>query len=182
MAVEVLRDLGGVVVDTVFPDPTQIVLDWFTACAVQTAVAHEATYPARKSEYGPALSALLELGRELSGIEYQRVILRRNEFRGRVQGLFQYIDVLALPVLACPTPTIERMKTVDDKMISNLHRFTCSFTMSGNPTITIPNGFGDDGMPIAMQLVGRYFDEVALLRAAHAFQQATQWHRRHPEV
>jgi amidase len=182
MAVEVLRDLGGVVVDTVFPDPTQIVLDWFTACAVQTAVAHEATYPARKSEYGPALSALLELGRELSGIEYQRVILRRNEFRGRVQGLFQYIDMLAIPVLACPTPTIERMKTVDDKMISNLHRFTCPFTMSGNPTITIPNGFGGDGMPIAMQLVGRYFDEAALLRAAHAFQQATQWHCRHPEV
>jgi amidase len=58
---EVLRDLGGVVVDTVFPDPTQIVLDWFTACAVQTAVAHEATYPARKSEYGPALSLWVAL-------------------------------------------------------------------------------------------------------------------------
>jgi amidase len=181
-AVEVLKELGAAVVDVDFPDPTQIVADWFTVCAVQTAVAHEKTHPAHKAEYGAALNALLELGNKLSGKEYQRAILRRNEFSGRVQALFQSVDILATPVLGCLIPTIEQMKLVDDAMISNLHRFTCSFTMSGNPTITMPGAFGEDGMPIAFQLVGRQFDEAMLVRAGHAFQQATNWHQRHPPL
>lgn len=181
-AIEVLRAEGAVVVEVAFPDPTQIVWDWFDVCAVQTALAHEATYPSRKAEYGPALAALIEQGRSRSGLDYERVLRRRADFRGRVQALFQTIDALATPVLAFPTPTSERMRSVDEEMIFGLHRFTCSFTMSGNPTITLPGGISDDGMPIAVQFVGRYFSEALLVRIGSAFQRATDWHRRRPNL
>jgi amidase len=54
--------------------------------------------------------------------------------------------------------------------------------MSGSPTITMPCGFTDGGMPIGFQLVGPHLAEDVLLRAGHAFQQATDWHTRHPTL
>jgi amidase len=181
-AVDVLVSLGGDLREVKFPDPKQIVWDWFEVCAAQSAVVHETTYPSRGGEYGPALAALLDMGIAMTATDYQKRILRRETFRGRVQSLFAEIDLLAIPVLAFPPPTIERMTRVDDVAIYGLHRFTCSFTMSGNPTITVPGGFTDNGIPIAVQFVGPHFGEAMLVRAAHAFQQATDWHLRHPPV
>jgi amidase len=54
--------------------------------------------------------------------------------------------------------------------------------MAGNPTLTLPGGFTAKGLPLSFQLVGRHLDEALLVRAGHAYQQATGWHRRHPAV
>ena len=63
-----------------------------------------------------------------------------------------------------------------------MHRYTCAFTMSGHPAITFPCGRTASGMPISCQLVGQHFDEDLLIAAAHAFQQVTDWHRKHPTL
>ncbi|WP_158817433.1 amidase [Methylocapsa sp. S129] len=177
---ETLRSLGAEIVDIKFPDPSQIVFDWFDVCAAQTALAHTETFPSRKTEYGTALANLLELGNRMSALDYQKVILRREEFAGSVQAVFLNVDLIACPVLGFPVPTLEQMSRVDDDMISGLHRFTCSFTMSRNPTITMPGGMTTDGMPIAVQFVAPHFQEELLVRAGHAFQSATNWHLQHP--
>ena len=52
--------------------------------------------------------------------------------------------------------------------------------LAGLPGMSVPAGFGDQGMPVGLQLIGNYFQEGALLQAAHAFQQATDWHQRAP--
>jgi len=181
-AVAVLRDLGADIVAVRFPDVTQMVADWFPVCAVQTAVAHEATYPAHRAEYGEALAALIELGRGLAGTEHQKLILRRLEFKGRVEAAFADMDLLVLPVLTLSETTLERMSRFDDELIMAAHRFTCSFTMSGNPCITLPCAYTAQGTPVSFQFVGPAFGEDLLLGAAHAFQGATDWHRRHPAL
>lgn len=181
-SLEVMRSLGARIVDINFPDPSQIVFDWFAVCAAQTALAHQDTFPARKAEYGPALATLLELGNSMSAMDYQGVMLRREEFAGRVQAAFRGVDLIACPVLAFPVPTLDQMTRVDDEMISGLHRFTCSFTMARNPTLTMPGGVAEDGMPIAFQLVAPHFREDVLVRSGHAFQNATEWHLRHPRA
>lgn len=179
-AARVLESRGAILRAVTFPDPDQIVQDWFDVCAVQTALAHAETFPARRAEYGPALAQLLDLGNMMTGLDYQRVLLRRAEFAGRVQSMFSGIDVLAIPALACPVPTLDRMTRVDDQMIYDLHRFTCSFTMSGNPTITLPSGWQADGMPIVTQFVAAHFREDSVLRIAGEFQRSTDHHKRHP--
>lgn len=181
-AIEVFTGLGADLREIDFPDPTDILNDWFGVCAVQAARAHETTYPSRKAEYGPALAELLELGNRLTGVEYQKLLLRRAEFRGQVEALFVDIDLLIIPVLALTTPTVDQMTRVDEEMILGLHRFTCPFPMTGNPTITVPAGFTPEQLPLAVQLVGRHFEEGMLVRAGHAFQGATDWHRRHPTL
>ena len=72
-ATEVFRTLGAEVVEVTAPDVTQAVVDWTPACSVEAAAAHEATYPARKEEYGAVLASVLEAGRTLSGLDYQKI-------------------------------------------------------------------------------------------------------------
>jgi amidase len=59
-------------------------------------------------------------------------------------------------------------------------RFTAPFDFSGSPTVTLPNGFDTAGMPLSMQIVGPRLGEAKIIRAADAFQNVTDWHRRMP--
>ncbi len=181
-ALATVRDLGAEIREVTFPEVSQIIADWFPLCSVQTAVAHEATYPARKSEYGPALSSFIEPGRVLSGIDYQKIILRRASFRGRVAALFQGIDLLLVPAQSLASPTTAQLARLgeDTEMLNALVRYTMPFNMTGSPTITLPCGFTGAGTPLAFQFVGRDLEEEMLLRAGHAYQSATDWHRKHP--
>lgn len=180
----VVRELGGDVREVRFPEPEAMIADWFPLCGVETAVAHEATYPSRKSEYGPGLAGLIDLGLAQSGVDYQKIVLRRKAFSGRVARLFQDIDLLLIPTTGVASPTLAQMSrlTEDPELISALLRFTCPFDMTGSPTITLPSGFTAAGTPIACQFVARHFEEDLLARAGWAFQQATDWHKRHPPL
>jgi amidase len=181
---QTVRDLGAEIRAVTFPDVGQIITDWFPLCSVQTAVAHEATYPARKSEYGPALSRFIDPGRRLSGIDYQKIILRRAGFRGRVAALFQDIDLLLVPAQSLASPTTMQLARLgeDTEMLNALVRYTMPFNMTGSPTITLPCGSTDAGTPLAFQFVGRHLEEEMLVRAGYAYQTATDWHRKHPAL
>lgn len=181
-AIEVFRGLGASIVPVTFPDVRQTIADWFPACAVETAVAHETTYPARKSEYGPALADLIEAGRRLSGLDYQKILLRRHDLRGRVAVLLRTIDLLLVPVQPFAAPTLATMRTLGEQpeLLAGLLRYTCPFDMTGDPTITLPGGFTEAGLPIAFQLVAGDLNEAMLIRAGAAFQGVTSWHRRNP--
>jgi amidase len=179
-AIAVLEGVGAIIKPIAIPDTSAIIWDWGGICAVEAALAHEATFPTKAAEYGPALTALLNLGHSISGIEHQRLLKRRGEFSRALQLLFDQVDVLAMPVLAFLPPTLERMARMDDELIRGVHRFTCPFNMSGNPAIVLPCGISNENMPLVFQLVGPRFGEGRLFTAGHAFQRSTEWHRRHP--
>jgi amidase len=183
-ALKVVADLGGEIREVRFPAANAIVADWIPHCGVETAVAHQATYPARKAEYGAALAGLIDTGRSLSGMDYQKIILRRNDFRGRVQTLFEAIDLLVVPALPYASPSLAMMAKLvqDPDMLLGLLRYTAPFNMTGNPTITLPCGFTDGGLPLGFQFVAGHFAEDLLCRAGFAYQEATDWHRRHPAL
>jgi amidase len=181
-ATEAFRSLGATIVEVQFPDVTQAIADWVPNCAVEAAIAHEATYPRRKDEYGPVLASVIEVGRALSGVDYQKILLRRLDLRGRVSALFAAIDLLLIPVHPFPPLSLAMVRTLGEQpdLIAKLQRYTCPFDMTGHPTITLPCGFGEAGLPIAFQLVAADLCEATLIRAGAAFQGATSWHRRHP--
>ncbi|MDM0122965.1 amidase [Variovorax arabinosiphilus] len=183
-ALATVRSLGAEVREVTFPDPTQVIADWFPLCGVEAAVVHESTYPARKDMYGPALAGLLDLGRTQSGTDYQKIVLNRLAFSGRVRAMFEGIDLLLMPSQGVASPTLERMLTFgqDADLMSAMLRYTCPLDMSGSPTITLPGGFTEAGTPVAFQFVSRHFEEELLVRAGWAFQQATDWHQRHPAL
>lgn len=181
-ALQVVADAGASVHDIVFPDATQAVQDWVPLCAVETAVAHEASFPSRRSEYGPGLAGLIDVGHSLSAMDYQKLQLRRADFSGRVQALFGSVDLLLIPATAYAAPTVERMASFgeDAELFSGMLRYTCPFDLTGSPTITLPAGQTETGAPVALQFVAAHFAEHLLVQAGWAFQRATNWHKRHP--
>lgn len=183
-AQRVLRALGADLRTVRFPDPSDAIADWPAACAVETAVAHEATYPSKRAHYGPGLAGLIDLGRSVSGLDLQKIWLRRRAFAGRVTALMETIDLLLIPAQPIASPTHAQMETLgtDPEGFARLVRFTAPFDMSGHPTITLPAGFTPQGLPVAVQLVSARLNEALLVRAGRAFQRQTDWHLRHPAL
>ncbi len=175
--------LGAGIVDVRFPDVAQAVADWVPQCAVEAAVAHRDRYPRMQADYGAVLAAVIEAGKALSGTDYQAILLRRAAFRGRVDRVLSAVDVLLTPVQPFAPLTLAQIRTLGEQpdLIAGLQRYTCPFNMSGHPTLTLPGGFTDAGMPVGLQLVAPRWREDALVRAGAAFQARTPWHRRHPE-
>jgi amidase len=130
------------------------------------------------------LASLIEAGRALSALDYQKILLRRLALRGRVTALFETIDLLLIPVHPFPPVTLAMIQTLGEQpdLIAKLQRYTCPFDVTGHPTITLPGGASADGLPIAFQLVAAHLGEAMLVRAGAAFQRATSWHRRHPSL
>jgi amidase len=183
-AERVLSTLGAELVEVQVPDVTHAVADWAPNCAVEAAVAHRATYPARRAEYGPVMRIVLDTGRALSGLDYQDVLLRRMAFRGRMRALFGKIDLLLVPAHPFAPLSLKTMGTMglQPELIARLQAYTAPFNMTGQPTLTLPGGFSTDGLPIAFQMVAADLGEATLIRAGIAFQRATDWHRRHPAL
>jgi amidase len=180
----VLRQLGAEIVPIAFPGVEAMLADWGPNCAVETAVAHEATFPSRRAEYGPGLAGLIDAGRALSGIDYQRILLRRRDFTGRVHAVLSSVDAMLIPAQPIAAPTVARMATLGQvpAELAALIRYTAPFDLSGHPALTVPAGFTAKGLPVAVQLIGRHLGEAVLCRAGRAFQRATDWHRRHPKL
>ncbi|MBR0565360.1 amidase [Azoarcus sp. L1K30] len=179
-----LRDLGAELVEVVTPESWHVAGTWEVLCGVQTAVAHAETYPARASEYGPALSRLIDVGRAADGMTYQRAILEAIAFRGRMSMLLESIDMLVAPVQPFAAPTYEQLGALaqDPELNQRLIQFTSPFNVSGHPALALPCGMTAGGMPIGCQLLGRRGSESALIAAGEAFQRVTRWHRMHPPV
>jgi amidase len=183
-AVRAFAGLRAVVRDVQFPAYQKLVSLWIAMCSVETAAAHRATYPARKAEYGPDLAALIDQGLSTSGVEIADILIERYRFNRQLADMFEHVDALLIPTMPVPIPSLEQMNAYgeDPGVLLGILRYTAPFNFSGSPTVTLPNGIDGAGMPLSMQIVGPHLSEDALLRIAHAFQNATDWHKRRPPV
>ncbi|MEQ1806467.1 MAG: amidase [Burkholderiaceae bacterium] len=181
---DVLASLGAELRSVTFPDPTEVIADWGPQCAVETAVAHQATFPAQRAAYGPGLAGFIDMGREVKALDLQQIWLRRRRFCGRVAALFQGIDLLLIPAQPMPPLSVADMKALgaDPEGFTRLVHFTAPFDTTGSPALTFPAGFTPAGAPVGVQLVARHLDEALLVRAGRAFQRVTDWHSRCPPL
>lgn len=183
-ASEVFQNLGALVVEVSIPDVSGIVGDWKAACAIDLALAHERNFPSRRVEYGPEIAAMLDFGRSKSATDLRRILQEQQKFQGRLERLFTDVDVLLVPVTGIASPTTAQMAEIGygRKWQTLVMHSTCPFNISGSPALVLPGGFTERGAPVGIQLVGAHLSEQVLLRAAHEFQQVTNYHRRHPSL
>ena len=92
---------------------------------------------------------------------------------------FEQCDVIMGPT--APTTAFKLGEKSDDPISMYLNDiYTISVNLAGLPAISLPAGFDGQGLPVGLQIIGKYFDEVRLLNVAHRFQQVTNWHRQIP--
>lgn len=181
-AAGILGQLGAELCEIAMPDVRPVVEGWTPMCAAEAAVAHAATFPARADEYGPTLRRFLEGGHAVGVVELAGHYIARDRFKGELLRRFLDVDLILVPAMT-NCPSFERMTGLSDhEEIVQLLRFTAPFDTSGSPTITLPCGFNAKGLPVGFQLVGPHLSEGTLLRAGHAYQQATPWHTMRPPV
>jgi aspartyl-tRNA(Asn)/glutamyl-tRNA(Gln) amidotransferase subunit A len=138
----------------------------------------------RSEAFGPEVKRRIMIGTYvLSHGYYDAYYLQAQKLRRMIaddfQACFAQCDLIAGPV----APTVAwKLGQQDDPVKSYLADiFTLPGSLAGLPGMSIPAGFGEGGMPVGMQLLGNYFAEGTLLHAAHAFQQATDFHIRAPK-
>jgi amidase len=155
---------------------------WPTLAAEAT-LSHDDLYPANAENYGPVFRDLLEVGHRLMGRDIAEGNILRVKAKRSMARLMTDIDVLLLPTT--PTPAIPvadfpPQQVAPMESFPPMLRTTAPFNFIGSPTINLVSGFTDEGLPLSVQFAGGQGDEATLLRIAHAFEQATEWHKKSP--
>ncbi|TCR71006.1 MULTISPECIES: amidase [Rhizobium/Agrobacterium group] len=180
-AIEVFRQLDAILVPVKVPDRLDATSAQITITDVETAQFHKSVYEADKSRFGPQLAAAIERGFGYDPMAVSKAYIDRDRFKGELSRMFAGIDALISPVYPVTGIPYGRM----DEFLSDLHRllgYTSPFNVSGSPSITMPCGMASIGVPLGLQLIGPHLSEASLLKAAHAYQQATDWHTRRPNL
>ncbi len=112
-------------------------------------------------------------------IQAQRI---RSRCRAELAELFGKVDCLALPNQAGPAPMVKDVGPIDTLYKHVQPEFHGPFNLTGLPTLSVPCGFSDSNLPIALQLVGKPFDESTVLRAGYTYQQQMKWYERRPAI
>jgi aspartyl-tRNA(Asn)/glutamyl-tRNA(Gln) amidotransferase subunit A len=115
----------------------------------------------------------------VSAVDYVETLKRLRECRRDIRHVFEQVDILILPTQRATAPTIQA--TIDESYTRPPSN-TSAFNRFGTPAISIPCGFSRDSLPIGLQIIGPPFGEPQVLAVAHAYQQATDWHARHPDL
>jgi aspartyl-tRNA(Asn)/glutamyl-tRNA(Gln) amidotransferase subunit A len=145
-----------------------------------------APYLDRKSEIDPGLYAIIEATLKNPPTKYVQAWFDRLAWWEHPRRLFETYDLLLTPTIACPpfavgldNPTqIAGTRVEPYAWIP----FTFPFNMTGQPAASVPCGFTKDGLPVGLQIVGRRFDDVTVLRASAAFERARPWAQHRPPV
>jgi aspartyl-tRNA(Asn)/glutamyl-tRNA(Gln) amidotransferase subunit A len=104
----------------------------------------------------------------------------RTLVRREFDAAFGRVDLIVAPTT--PNVAFKHGEKADPVAMYLNDVFTIPADMSGVPAVSVPCGFTATGLPIGLQLIGKTLDEATVLRAAYAYEQATTWHHRHPEL
>jgi aspartyl-tRNA(Asn)/glutamyl-tRNA(Gln) amidotransferase subunit A len=119
------------------------------------------------------------LGALVSGVDYVQAVRRRRELRTELKAAMAGLDVVLSASQTSEAPNISEVPAWDTFAAPS---FTMPFNVTGYPAITICAGFGAGGLPVAIQLVGRPFEEPTVLRVADAFEKATDFRNVRPAL
>jgi aspartyl-tRNA(Asn)/glutamyl-tRNA(Gln) amidotransferase subunit A len=130
-------------------------------------------------DFGADVRQRLQTGAAYTSSEY--ILARRTQtlMRRKFAAFFDNFDILLTPATAITAPLIEGPDAIEQAR--RLTRFTAPFNLTGLPAISVPCGFSTQGLPVGLQIVAAPWAEAKLLRAAYAYEQATDWHTRRPE-
>jgi aspartyl-tRNA(Asn)/glutamyl-tRNA(Gln) amidotransferase subunit A len=151
-----------------------------------TAYHDQALRAGRVADYQPDVRTLVEMGRLVTGPDYLKAEQYRTALMDAYREVFESVDVVIGPTT--PITAWKRGEwTVQvhgkpESVLAASWRFTYPYNLTGLPAISVPCGFDRDGLPIGLQLAARPFDEMTVLRVAHAYERSHEWKERWPNL
>ncbi len=179
-----MESLGATLVSVHMPETEEFSRAWGVLCSAEAAAAHRNTFPSRSAEYGPWFRGWLEKGSSYSAADYAAANYKRLDCNGILSRLFADIDILV-----CPTTTLPAFPITPEELYGPMEdaewtwgRFTIPFDFNGAPTISLPSGLNDQGIPLSIQFVGKHLAEPTLVRVGAAYERATDHHNLRPDI
>jgi aspartyl-tRNA(Asn)/glutamyl-tRNA(Gln) amidotransferase subunit A len=186
LAISLLEELGATVSQVSLPMYRHSQVISGTILMAEAAAYHRDLLARDGDQLYPPIRLRLEAGLFISAADYLRAQQARSEFNREARRLLDEVDLLAGPTEPVTAPMLlETQVEVGEETMGTtaaLTQYTRPYNITGFPAITVPCGFSDQGLPIGLQLAGRSFDDQTVLRAAHAYEQATEWRRRRPPI
>src|SRR5271166_4245282 len=178
-ALATFRDLGAELREVQL-SPLQ---DW-AACGslisiTERAAAYEEWSRTRLGDFSERMRSRLMLGALVSGVDYVQAVRRRRELRAELQAAMRGLDVVLTATQPAEAAKIDAVPKWD---LFDRPNFTMPFNVAGYPAISVCAGFGAGGLPVAIQLVGKPFQEPTLFRVADAFEKATPFRGQRPAL
>jgi len=186
-AMRQLTDLGATVDEVTIPTlPTANVINSI-ATFTEALEYHDEWMRTRPNDYGADVRRLLESGMAITGVAYVRAQRARAKVLADALAAMERHDVLAAPGSAITAPKVGASRLVGEgeerpraatradievDAVDKILRFTAPFDCTGQPALAIPTGLGSDGLPLSMQIIGRPFDEAAVLQVSAAYEEA----------
>ncbi|MBS0519060.1 MAG: amidase [Proteobacteria bacterium] len=138
----------------------------------------------------PSLVRQVAMALDWTGADYQKAMFRRAEIFRLIQRWFDTADYLVTPTLARTALPIDQDLfepiTIDGIEVGELRRnffpYCMAFNITGHPALTICNGYDSEGLPIGLQIVGRFRDDASVLRAAALYEASEDWLRQWPDL
>ena len=179
-AIRVLESLGAKVVEIEVPGVENLqdeaaVIIYSDACHL-----HADRMP-DEAKWGAMTLERMKTGLAYTGRDYACAMRAREAWQRALVGLFQQIDVIASPTLIDDPPLIEDGKSLQSATLSVTKNTYCG-AFGYLPGLSVPMGRSRNGLPMGLQIEGAWWSEPMLLRAGHAFQQATEWHHMRPTL
>jgi aspartyl-tRNA(Asn)/glutamyl-tRNA(Gln) amidotransferase subunit A len=176
------------VLSTIFGGLREIEVDVPKDRTLQTAeaYAYHAEFVSRSPElYQPETLRRIRKGEDVNGAEVAQLRRELEKIRGEIDNVFEEVDVLVTPTTPIPASPLAELKQNPDLLRPRellLLRNTRPVNVWGLPAISVPCGFTNAGLPIGLQIIGPHWQEDRVLQLAHAYGQATGWHKRNPDV
>jgi aspartyl-tRNA(Asn)/glutamyl-tRNA(Gln) amidotransferase subunit A len=139
---------------------------------------HEQGFRDHLDRYGRPFRDRVIRGALYSAADYLTATRARGRFQRANAHHITHLDLKAMPTQASPA------QRFDDPAFHYYNRpgFTRIFNLTGQPSISVPSGFTASGLPLGLMLSGRPFEDLTVLQAAYAYEQAHDWHLRHPAL
>ncbi len=184
-AARALRSAGATLVEVEPPDFDLLSAHCITVMQSEASAQHAPWMRERPGDYSAAVRARLEAGFAVPAAAYLEALRLRGAWLERFcSRTLSNADLYLLPAMNVRVPTREQTGARGGagmpKLLAEVSRLTRWVNYLGVPALVLPCGFDSNGLPIGLQFVARPFAEATLLRAGHALQRATDWHRRVP--
>jgi aspartyl-tRNA(Asn)/glutamyl-tRNA(Gln) amidotransferase subunit A len=181
-----LKKEGAEIVKVELPDQRQLTAACQLVLATEAAAFHKRWMIERPQDYGAQVLMRLQNGLAIPAVSYLEAMRWRGPALSAYLAAVAGTDAVLVPVAPVPAPTIAESDVGNspgaEAVIQRLTKFTRPVNYLGLPSLAIPSGFTRGGLPVAMQLIGRSFDEAMLLRIGAAFQRATDHHAQMPKL
>jgi aspartyl-tRNA(Asn)/glutamyl-tRNA(Gln) amidotransferase subunit A len=178
-AADVLQRLGATIVEVTVSPLAEYHACGFLIMIAEAYALHEPWLTTRFYEYGELFRDRVSLGAFISGSDYLQAIRRRRELCREMAMAMADLDVVITAAQPAEAPLITE---VPKWGMFEKPNFTIPFNVTGSPAMSVCTGYGAGGLPVSMQIAGKPFDEPAVFRVGHAYEQAIQWRDRRPAM